>query len=411
MTRTASTESDASSRPRGPRVLLGLRGVLENYPPSINQANLLAEAGWEVTVVDAHSPAFDGHSGLVSDKVRRVRAVRAFIGVDERVPPLYTRMWRRWRFRRALQKEVRRRRPSVIIAYDVPGCEALSLTRVRRKGINVIFHLHEQPDLNRNLSRGMRRATEFVFKHASEADLVTFPDRDRAKAFARQAGLAHVPTVVMNCPRRIRDLPGEGLTPVLAEMGFRDRRVVYFQGYIGRKSCLKETVQSMRHWPEDAILVLVGPVTSEFRAELISISREAGVQGKIVFFGRKPYNELWALLRGAHVALSLIRPFCLNYWLCAGAINKRFEYMAAGVAQVSNVGPGVAEIVEQTGAGVCVPHDSPKAIADAVGQILRDDSMRRAMARAGREAHLTRFNYEAQFGPVLEKMQAMSRQQ
>lgn len=37
--------------------------------------------------------------------------------------------------------------------------------------------------------------------------------------------------------------------------------------------------------------------------------------------------------------------------LPAGAINKRSEYMALGLAQITNTGPGVADIVEKGGCG------------------------------------------------------------
>jgi glycosyltransferase involved in cell wall biosynthesis len=106
------------------------------------------------------------------------------------------------------------------------------------------------------------------------------------------------------------------------------------------------------------------------------------------------------------VALTIVKPTDLNKRISAGASNKRFEAMAVGVPQVCDQLPGVREIVEQAGAGICVPHDDFHAIGQAIAALLRDPHRRKLMGAAGREAHLQRFNYEAQFLPVLERISA-----
>jgi glycosyltransferase involved in cell wall biosynthesis len=78
--------------------------------------------------------------------------------------------------------------------------------------------------------------------------------------------------------------------------------------------------------------------------------------------------------------------------------------MAVAVPQVCDQLPGVREIVEQTGSGICVPHDDVRAIGEAITSLLNHPERRKAMGAKAREAHLQRFNYEAQFEPVLERV-------
>jgi glycosyltransferase involved in cell wall biosynthesis len=161
----------------------------------------------------------------------------------------------------------------------------------------------------------------------------------------------------------------------------------------------------MKQWPKNSVLVLAGSVTDAYRTQLLAAAEAAGVADRIIFLGVVSPDDIWAIRAGADVALTIMEPQgSLNRELAAGASNKRFEAMAAGVAQVSDCNPGVPEIVEQTGVGICVLHDDPASIGGAVARLLNDAGLCQQMGGRARQIHLDRFNYEAEFAPVLNRL-------
>ena len=78
--------------------------------------------------------------------------------------------------------------------------------------------------------------------------------------------------------------------------------------------------------------------------------------------------------------------------------------MAAGVPVMASDLPGMAGIVRETGCGVLVDPTDPGAIAAVIGGLLAlPNADRWAIGRRGLEAHLARYNWEAQVGSLLDE--------
>ena len=248
------------------------------------------------------------------------------------------------------------------------------------------------------------RAFEFACRHAAAVDLVAFPDRARAEVFAAAAELETRATVVMNCPRRMVSVPEEHLSARLAEHGFAGFSTVYFHGWIGPSRCLETVIQSMCCWPERTVFAMVGPCAETYRNSLIALAKQVGSEARLLFLGSVPYDKVFHLAAGAAVGCSLVADESNPNWTySAGAINKRFEYMAVGLPQVTNAGPGMREIVEGPGCGVLVDPASPEEVGQALARLLEDRSLRRRLSESARRAHVSEFNYERQFAPVLDR--------
>lgn len=76
---------------------------------------------------------------------------------------------------------------------------------------------------------------------------------------------------------------------------------------------------------------------------------------------------------------------------------KMFEYMAAGIPVVASDFPYFKSIVEKIGCGVCVDPLDPKAIAEAVRNILVNDAAAKEMGERGRRAVLEEYNWDVEF--------------
>jgi len=378
-------------------VLLVQRACIDGYPPTRNQANLLAGRGLRVGVVDL---AADGPpAGDLAPSVIRRQVHRSWNSKTEPPPSRWTRACRWLRFRRECRGAVRRWAPRVVIGYDLHACAHLP---VCARGHRTVFHFHELPEPEPGMGVGPALSLRKVRGASRSADLVVFSDEHRGRCYQEEAALPSPPRIVMNCPMTIETVPDSPLRSLLRERGLPDGRVVVYIGSIGRNQGLPEAARSMALWPEDALMVLIGPSLPEVRDQVLAAAREAAAAERVVFLEPRPHAEALALAAGADIALSLIQPNTRNLLYSAGAVNKRFEYMALGLPQVTNTGPGVAEIVEHTRCGTCVDPASPRAVGEAVTRLLSDADQRRAMAANARDLHLRRFNYESQFAQVAD---------
>ena len=272
----------------------------------------------------------------------------------------------------------------------------------------LVWHFHElYPRKGCGQSRLLQRAVDFGFQHAKRPDLIIFPDRSRADAFQAEAqGTAEI-SIVFNCPRTLREVPKERLHDVLSELGIsRVAPVVYFHGWIGPQNFLETLIEAMSDACPAALLVLVGPVADDYKESLRMHASRIKMRERVVFLGFVPLDQLDGLMAGATVGVSLFSPDSnsLNIRFLAGASNKRFQYMAVGLPQITNVGTGVEEIFGRHNCALLVNPSSRRELAAALGALLSDAALRTRLGENGRRAHLAGFNYEDQFAPVLTKL-------
>jgi glycosyltransferase involved in cell wall biosynthesis len=382
-------------------VLLVLRAAIEHYPPTLNQANILAASSLRVGVIDLSSAVT--LNSVLHPSIQRWQVHRLWDSKKEQPLPLIQRLRNGIKFRHCCQEVIRSTRPKVVIGYDTTGCVHL---RPGTKTYRTIFHFHELSEKEKGMGLGSALALKLSFKASRKADLVVFPDAHRAKEFQQMAGLSVSPKVVMNCPVRQATVPASPLSNYLS---LAAGPVVCYLGSVGINQGLMEAARSMRHWQANARFVLIGDHSESVRSQIMAAAESAGCGKRVLFLGQKAHQEALALVAGANLGLSLIQPRSRNYFYSAGAVNKRFEYMALGLPQITNDGPGVAEIVEATGCGVCVDPGSAKAIGRAVRELLENPARLAQFRENARACHLARFNYETQFAEVANWITAQVR--
>ena len=387
-------------------VLAVIVAPLEMYPPSLYQVELMAEAGLSVGVIDRYHADYEPAAFKGQRPVLRIRPCRHTLSYKELFPALPIRMWERVRFQGSLIKAIHRYKPKVIIAYDDFACHMLGNALVGMRPPRIICHFHELSHYAYGDGAGAWAAYKYSRRFARDADLVVFPDAHRAAVFAAQAKLKKMPAVVMNCPRRMEDLPANKLRFNHEKLQNSALRVIYFHGVIEANRGIEETVHSMKDWSPDSVFVLVGPGREAYKKSLSALGKALGVDLRILFVDPVPLSELASLTVGAEIACALFpeKTDNLNFRFLAGASNKRFQYMAAGVPQITNHGPGMKEIIDKPLCGLLVDPKSPTQIGEAAARLLNDHSLRAYLATNARKAHLERFNYEHQFAGVLSRI-------
>jgi glycosyltransferase involved in cell wall biosynthesis len=161
------------------------------------------------------------------------------------------------------------------------------------------------------------------------------------------------------------------------------RRVVVYVGSVARARAslfLLELAEALLSSRPDVLLVIAGDAPSPaeatwFRAEL---ARRA-LGDKLVFTGWLPHDKALGYVARAEVGLA---PIPRGVLFDVSSPTKLVEYLALGVPAVASDIPDLRLVIEQSGAGVCVPMTVP-AFCAAIVRLL-DDPDRRARGARGR---------------------------
>lgn len=124
-----------------------------------------------------------------------------------------------------------------------------------------------------------------------------------------------------------------------------------------------------------ALLVIVGDTTdSNHRIWLIDQAKKARVEQHVVWTGWLPMQEAWRYVLAAKVGVS---PFPRGNLLDSASPTKVPEYLALGIPVVCNDNPDQQQIIDATGAGLCVPYTA-QSFADAIIELLGESADLRA---------------------------------
>jgi teichuronic acid biosynthesis glycosyltransferase TuaC len=149
------------------------------------------------------------------------------------------------------------------------------------------------------------------------------------------------------------------------------------------------TIEALRHVP-GATLVIIG--TGPERAELEA--RAALLGARVRFLGSQPHDVIADWLASADAAVLVASS--------EGLANAWVEALASGTPLViSDVG-GARELMDRRDAGMLVSPD-PVSIADAIGQVLRRNADRHAVA-----ATVDRFSWESNTAALYDHLKAVA---
>jgi glycosyltransferase involved in cell wall biosynthesis len=381
-----------------PRILLTQRGEIERYPPVLHQARILDALG-QVCVLDAGEQGQEDYflTPATVDRCRVASPSPGKTGAVKRVRSFIA-------FRDQLRRHLRSRF-DIAIAFE-PDAAALLLGESGPVVPRRVIHLHEHLDLEGyGRSRVSRWAVGRVLKHVDRASLLIVPDRNRADHLVNVHGIERPILVVMNCPPLLESIPESRLVPYLRERGLDREQIVHYQGSVGPDHGLEAIIKSMPLWRGDALFTVIGDGVPGYIAKLMQLASDLGVLPRVLFLGRVPYDQVLSFAVGATLGVTVLDTSREMWRLAAGASNKRFEYAAIGVPQVTNSGPGMRELFEAPGIALLADSTSPEALAQRISVYLENRDARRAAGERARALHLVNYNYEYQYRPVLETLQ------
>ncbi|QJE03101.1 glycosyltransferase family 4 protein [Massilia forsythiae] len=163
------------------------------------------------------------------------------------------------------------------------------------------------------------------------------------------------------------------------------RRVLVYLGRIARSrrsGFLLDVVQELRAAMPDALLVIAGDAPSGdemtwMRGEIAA----RGLERHVLLTGWLPQRAALGYALRAEVGLS---PIPRGELFDVSSPTKLVEYMALGIPSVANDIPDQRQVIEQSGAGLCVPMEAG-AFAAACLRLLGDRALAQRFARQGRD--------------------------
>ncbi|WGG49141.1 glycosyltransferase [Rugamonas sp. DEMB1] len=164
----------------------------------------------------------------------------------------------------------------------------------------------------------------------------------------------------------------------------RGKRVVVYLGVtdpLRRIDVLFEMLAAARDSVPDILLVLAGDTEDAgHRAWLREQAERLGVADQVLWLGWREPDEAWAYVRAAEVGLS---PVPRGFLLDCGSPTKAVEYMGLGLPVLVSDNPDQQQVIEESGAGICVPLCGDRFAAALVGLLAAPPTMR-AMGERGR---------------------------
>ena len=150
---------------------------------------------------------------------------------------------------------------------------------------------------------------------------------------------------------------------------------------------IEQAIMALSHLPALQLAAL-GPREDKAASDLAKLAQSLCVHERLHFVDPVPPEQLRDIIANADMSLILIQNTCLSYRYCFP--NKLLLSLLAGLPVVASRLVELERIVDMTGAGLVVDETDPKAIAEAIADILaRPDQYRpdAAIIRSLKSSH------------------------
>ncbi len=279
---------------------------------------------------------------------------------------------------RKVRKAVMAPTPDVVHFHGLPAGR-IGRIALTGQGMRTIYHVHTDLSISHRLN-GFQRWVErrlankggriLAVSHAVMEDLVARIGIDPGKIEVLSGGLPDADPLHSGTARRRLKLPEHAAVAVTLASLTPHKGI----------PVLLDAVSLL----PDVILVIAGE--GPMREELEETASHLNITDRVRFPGF--VQDTATLLAAADVV-------ALASWPREGLSLALIEAHRAGRPCVCTSVGGMPEVVEHGVTGYVVPARDPSALAEALGSLFADDSLRERMGRAARERFLERFEREA----------------
>jgi glycosyltransferase involved in cell wall biosynthesis len=163
----------------------------------------------------------------------------------------------------------------------------------------------------------------------------------------------------------------------------------------GVEYLIKASPYILEECPQSSFLVIGDGPSHE---SLTKLAEQLGVSDKFIFTGMVPYEKVPLYINSSDICVVPRPPI-------KGSPLKLYEYMACGKPVIASDLEGIREILVESNAGICVPAESPRELADAIVGLLRAPKSRDIMGKNGRRHIVENRSWESVAKTVFEVCQ------
>ena len=172
--------------------------------------------------------------------------------------------------------------------------------------------------------------------------------------------------------------------------------IVLYQGGFLTENGLREQIDAAAGLTGVTfVLIGGGPCEAALKKQVI----QAGLQDKVYFIPRVPFQELHSYTCSADLGLCVIKNTGKSFFYSIP--NKLFEYLMAGLPVLVSNFPEMQAIVRKAGAGDVVDPMDVAAIRRSICVMLADESKLREYSKAAMQA-ARRYNWEQEAGKLIQ---------
>lgn len=158
------------------------------------------------------------------------------------------------------------------------------------------------------------------------------------------------------------------LVPLKTDLGIPEgKQLLIVQGAgINIDRGIEELIEAMPKINENCVLLIVG--AGDVLEQIKSRVAELKIQGRVLFFGKRPYYEMMAFTHHADWGISLDKDTNMNYRFSLP--NKIFDYIHAKTPIICSDLPEIRKIVHAHQVGVFIPAHEPTILANFINDLL-----------------------------------------
>ncbi len=356
-----------------------------SYPILGHAVRCLLADGWEVLVLGIGTTGTAANLQLKNAEGLQQKTLSpANAGLRQKIHFIYFAIWATWQA--FLWK------PDVIYCIERLAAPAALLSRLFLWK-PILFHEYDPPQNPRSVFEQLLNFTRRVI--AKRAVACVIPNEEREIDF-RESLTPKKSMMVWNAV---------STTEIKSE---RENRIgseplcLWYQGAINAGQFPETLAEAVASVP-DVILKFVGfssAAWKDYPSKIIDRAQELGAVNRVQYLGTPATREeLYKLSEAGHVGLILFKiPFRDPM---AGASQKAFEYMAAGMPLLVPDIPEWQRFVVDNGFGrACDPGD-PDSIAEQIRWFVEHAAEAKQMGIQARKKIVEEWNYENLFQPVI----------
>ncbi|HKP32150.1 MAG TPA: glycosyltransferase [Chitinophagaceae bacterium] len=365
------------------------------YPPTIHAANILAERGHKVTLIGIKYPV--AQKQQLNSSIKRIDYGSHRKGL---MNVLQYFSFYIWYFFHLL-----RNRPDWIIAYDAMSVGPVAMN-AKLLNVKFLFHSH---DLLQNPTGWYKLIGWIEKKFAKKANVVSFPQEDRAVDFSAKAKLSSDPIIVYNGPRMSWSEKNYLPHPQIADWKKNRKFIVLYQGQFSKYFNLDKLIASFEKVNPAAVLVMIGrelePGIIDNYQKIIS---EKTLSDRIKILQSLPYDEVPSVTKFANLGVAKLvmnKDTPANDYFLTGASNKVSEYLSFGLPVLMADTSVNREFYSKHNCAIFADGESASSIANAINSII-DAQAYEPIQKGAAAAGKTVFNYDTQFQKVVDIIEA-----